>query len=204
MAKRVGRIVTKTLKKLKQMGQKDITADDLMAEMADIQLELCRKYLALKSSGTISIVAGTDHYTIDPSIYRIRQIIPPEEWSLKFVITNDSDEWAKAKTATYYDSTQPQAGFIWNGTLFVAPNPTEDADLDYYSYNVPSADLSYSGDPETPVEWDICYENELAWRFGNDKNAHILYERRAAELGQESFTTTGIIRVASTTDELNF
>ena len=77
---RVGKICTKILKKTKQMGQSEINADDLIAEMENVQLELCRDYLALKAEFALVLVKDQIGYPLNPSIFKIRQIITPVGW----------------------------------------------------------------------------------------------------------------------------
>ena len=207
MAKRVGSIVTKVLKKLKQMGQSEVTADDLIAEMEHIQLELARRFLAYKVSGDINITSGVYGYPLSSNIFKIREFYPPSDWKLPFVITHDSSEWARVRNMELRDDSQPQAGFIWDSLLSVAPTPSADATLSYIGYGLPTdGQLTYDGDPVIGSEWDNCIENELIYRFGDDKDAHILYEQRAAQLAQENFkgSVAGVIRVAHSSDSLGF
>lgn len=206
MANRVGLIVTKVLRKMRQRGEHEVTEDELIAEMEAIQLELCRKYLALKVSGNIALVASTATYTLT-GIYKLREVVPPSTWTKEFKIIHDTEEWAELSIATYQDTTQPQYGFIWNNVLNVIPVPTVTENLPYFGYGLPTASaLVYTGDPETPQEFDDCYENELFFRETGDKVAHQLYLERAREISFENFkeSVSGIIRVRHSSDELGF
>jgi hypothetical protein len=94
----------------------------MIAEMTQVQLELCRKYLAYKTEFALSMVSGQMNYPIMYDIYKIKNIILPVTWKrwhrdTGLEIISDAKIWARLLDAKAYDLRYPQKVFVWNRVL---------------------------------------------------------------------------------------
>jgi hypothetical protein len=184
---RVGKICTKVLRVIKEKGMTNVNPDELISEMTQIELELCRDYLALKTEYDMETIAGTPNYIIGAGIFKIKQIVLPTTWKHPFHITFDAKLWARYVNA-HYHTTQPIHGYIWNGILRMIPVPPLDGDdLYIFAYALPTQQLVYEEDPEIGAEWDDCLKDELLYRFAKDQEAHARYLSNASKLASQDY-----------------
>ena len=210
---RVGKICTKVKRVLEQKGQRKISDPELISEMAQIQLELCRKYLALKTEFALTMIAGQMQYPALPGIFKIKQFIVPVSWvkgnrETGLDIITDAKIWARELNAkNFYDQSHPHKAFIWNGILRLAPAPTINGDiLVVWAYGLPTLQLVYMGDPEIGIEWDDCLKDELLYRFSGDREAHARYLQNATAISGQNFkeAVEGVILIDHSSRSLGF
>jgi hypothetical protein len=150
---RVDMQITRALSRLKDKGEHDFQRDEILAEMNQVQVDLCKDYFALKFDSTISLVSGTDEYTLAATIWRVKESIEPTTWRHRIRWTHDSTIWAEVTRRVSMTGT-PRFGFTWNRKIRLHPTPTTTESLTIIGYGLPAADLAFGGTPEIPQEWD--------------------------------------------------
>lgn len=193
---RVGKICTKIARRIKDKGANSVTPDEMIAEMTQVQLELCRKYLAYKTEFALSMVSGQMNYPIMYDIYKIKNIILPVTWKrwhrdTGLEIISDAKIWARLLDAKAYDLRYPQKVFVWNRVLRLWPAPAVTGDIVVcWAYALPNLDLVYLGDPEIGIEWDDCLENGTFYRITGDKEAQAKYMDDASTIAGQNYKET--------------
>lgn len=202
---RVDVIVQKVLIALKQEAEREITRDLILSYLNDVHEEICRDHLALKTTDTIELVAGTDLYVLESTIHKIRTIVEPDAWTERLTITQDPETWAQI-TRDVESGSQPLFAFCWkrNFSLHPAPSGT-DEELTIYAYGLPAADLDFGADPETPREWDKCIEAGILASILGGKH-EVKYRALCAEQKQYALKDilTGPVCRRHSSDELGF
>ena len=154
---RTNKILRRVLQNLKDTGQHEHKIDDdLIDRLNIIQDELCRDYFALKSVETLSLVAGQTVYTVDPTIYKIKQIYTPSGWREGVEIIHDSVRWNELLQRPHtYGHT---VAYLWNGVLTLSKAPSVSIDTTMDCYMLPSTPILVNTDPELETKWDVALE----------------------------------------------
>jgi hypothetical protein len=159
---RVDMQISRALSRLKDKGEHDFQRDEILAEMNQVQVDLCKDYLALKVKFNLTTVANQATYDLDSidlitgttyrNIWKVKESIEPTTWKYRIIWVHDSDIWAHIKRRTL--SGTPRYGFTWNKTIELYPAPTTAETITVLAYAMPLVDLAYGADFELDQEWD--------------------------------------------------
>ena len=193
---RVAKICTKIARRIKDKGANSVTPDEMIAEMTQVHLELCRKYLAYKTEFALSMIQNQINYPAMSNIYKLKSFILPIGWKrwhrdTGLEIISDAKVWAHLMNSLFYDQSHPHCAYVWNGILRLIPAPQVTGDIVVcWAYALPTQDLVYLGDPEIGIEWDDCLENETFSRITGDKDAHAKYVDDALTTAGQNYKET--------------
>lgn len=197
---------------MKQKGMTEVNPDDLISEMTQVQLEVARDYLAIKTEFPLTLAAGQTNYRMNLGIFKIRDFILPSAWKrwhpeTGLEVLNDSSEWAHVVNESPFGIANPRKAFIWNGILRLWPAPAVAGEiLVILAYALPTRALVYMGDPETGIEFDDCLEYEVRFRVTGEAAFHQLYLDNARKISGQNFkeALTGPILIDSPYRRLGF
>src|SRR6266404_8738294 len=92
---RVDFIIEKVLRKLKQKGQEDITAEVILIDLDEVALDIAQRAMTLKGNETITLEDGEEFYDIGKKIYRINKFVEPHHWTHKIHVIAEPAEWKR-------------------------------------------------------------------------------------------------------------
>jgi hypothetical protein len=203
---RIDLIISRVLYKVKDRGEHDIQKDEILSEMNQVQVDLCRDYFAIKVELKLILTAQQEQYPLDPTIFKIKEFIEPAAWDDGVEVVDNSARWAKIKRCTQFPTVQPLFGFQWNRilNLFPAP-PITGEEITVLAYALPSVVLAFGADPEVGSEWDealfLGTMNKLIggdWSGKYDTEANKQMHQAAKE------SVKGIIKKESFIDDIGF
>ena len=190
---RVDLQLSRALSRLKDKGQHNTQSDEILSEMNQVQIDLCRDYYALKVKFNLTLVANQATYDLSAidlitgntyqNIFKVQESIEPTAWRQRITWIHDSSLWAKIIRDTRITGT-PRYGFTWKKTITLYPTPTSVDTITIIGYALPLNDLTFGSDPEIDQEWDE------ALMLGACKNIaggdfYILYKEEAEKVLQQ-------------------
>lgn len=210
---RVGQICSKILRMMKSKNQVAVTADELIAEMEQVQLELCRDNLAYRIEFAISMIAAQMNYPLPSYIYKVREMIPPTTWCRidrkGMRVISDPKQYSRALNArNYYYANYPVEVYFFNNILRFIPAPSVTGDIvAIIAYGLPQiGNLQLLGDPIISQEWDDCLMYETHFRASGDQSSHELYEEKRSKIAMQNYKEAiqGDLLVDDVTREIGF
>jgi hypothetical protein len=172
---RTNKIIRRVLQNLKDPGEHTYKIEDLIDRLNLIQDELCRDYYAFKGTKTLALIAGTSVYTVDPTVYKIKQIYTPSTWHSGIDIIHESNKWNQILQHPPYNKIY---AYLWNGTLTLSKAPVVSVSTTYDAYLLPSVEIpDIFTDPEIPAQWDVPLEYGVTAVYAPDYTE--LYKEKA-------------------------
>jgi hypothetical protein len=203
---RVDKIIQRVKNKMKEMRDPDGMTFDILDEMNQVQLELCRDFLALKFETDLDLSIGEGTYPLGGPVFKVKQFIRPATWQHKLTIIHDTERWEEIVSNPTICGTQPLYGIVWNSVLRLWPLPVQDDTVSLFGYALPSVGLDEGRDPELGIEWDKCLEWGTLGNMNNDTAMTQLYRSKASSLAEQAMkeAVAGVIQVQKSTSRLGF
>lgn len=203
---RVDKIIQRVKNKLKEMRDPDGIKFSILDEMNEIQVELCRDFLALKFDTDLDLAVGEGTYELGAPVFKIKQFIRPSTWKHKLTIIHDTERWEEIVSDSTISGIQPLYGLVWNSVLRLWPLPVAAAAASVLGYALPSVDLDEGLDPEIGIEWDKCLEWGTLANINGDGDLMKLYRSKASSLKEQAMkeAVAGVIQVQKSSSALGF
>lgn len=152
----------------KNLGTREVQPQAILKKMDNTQQEICRRGLALKLSGKITLLSGKTDYDIDGILWRIKELIEPSTWISELTIVHDSNLWKKIKRDSTISQQQPTFAHPWNKYLQLWSAPQVSGEVLFYEgYGMPENNLAMNVDPEIGSEWDNAIEFQATSLLAN-------------------------------------
>jgi hypothetical protein len=170
---RTNKIIRRVADNLKDIDMRNHHFDTLLDRLNLVQEELCRDFFAYKGTVTFSIVSGQAVYTLDPTIYKIKQIYTPSGWHEPITVITDPQQWNEL--SCYH--TRALFVYLWNGVLTFSKAPTASITTTMDVYLLPSTPILRNTDPAIDSQWDLALEYGLTSVY--DSNYLLKYRAEA-------------------------
>lgn len=90
---RVDLITRRIQRGLGDLGQNSFSKPEIYDALNRIQIDICRRGLALKVRSQLNLVVGTEIYTLSPPIYKLHEVFPPTHWRIPLQFISDIARW---------------------------------------------------------------------------------------------------------------
>jgi hypothetical protein len=170
---RTSKIIRRVLENLKDISAREHHFDSLLDRLNIAEEELCRDFFAFKAIKALSLIAGQMVYTVDPTIFKIKQIYTPSGWRGTIEIITSAEKWNQVLEHPY----ARMCAYLWNGVLTLSKSPSVSVDTSMDVYCLPSVVLTMFIDPEIDSQWDKALEYGVTKVY--DPNYEIRYQAEA-------------------------
>jgi hypothetical protein len=211
MQKRTNLIVNRILRRIKQDTEANVEADAavILDELNEVQKEVARRALAMKSEIRLTLEKGTERYDTESAIYKIAYMAVYSKDGSRLSepeFCQSPEEYADAKEdASVQACGNPVKVLIWDRYLRLTPTPATTGDvLLIHGHILPANALSMDKDPELGSQWDRVLEfGVLANILGGDWVT--MFEAKLAEVSQLSMMETATVnKISHWSDKTGF
>jgi hypothetical protein len=170
---RTSKIIHRVLENIKDPSARDHHFDTLIDRLNTVEENLCRDFFAFKSTKTLSLISGQKVYTVDPAIFKIKQIYTPSGWRDTIEIITSVEKWNQVLEHSY----SGMCAYLWNGILTLSKAPSVSVNTSMDVYSLPSIALTIFIDPEINSQWDKALEYGVTKVY--DPGYEVLYQAEA-------------------------
>jgi hypothetical protein len=203
---RVDQIIEQAQRRIKDLAQKEIQAQELLALLSGVEREVCERGLAIQERTPLTLIPGQSVYSLGYPIYKLLGAEVPPRWKagdgkacLKFV--EGVPAWTDLKNRCII-WPHPLYAFAWKVyvDLYPIPQAVETVTIYYAALPAPTA---LGADPSVDAGWDPVLVEGLVARVVGDNTP--LYEMKLDEkISHTVTTTTAPIETKHTTDVLGY